>query len=82
MLVENQHHALNFYWDILLGRFGFKSLKDKIKSINNFYTSWWVLNLKMLTTEADEMPKESIWISLPEYYTFISNTSFGCIYTH
>jgi hypothetical protein len=29
-----------------------------------------------------EMSKESVRIILPKYYTFINDTSFGCIYTH
>ena len=29
-----------------------------------------------------EMSKESLRIILPKYYTFINDTSKGCIYTH
>ena len=39
-------------------------------------------NKKNIVDLLFEMSKESVRIILPKYYTFINDTSFGCIYTH
>jgi hypothetical protein len=41
--------------------------------------------IKMIKTTNNvmfEMSKESVRIIFPKYYTFINDTSKGCIYTH
>jgi hypothetical protein len=55
------------------------SIVVKFQHLQSPMTCWLKLPLLCYTDE-DEMSKGSIEIILPKYYTFINDTSRGCIY--